>query len=56
MTTVQQLIEDLVQLVGWSMLKLITAGKYEHDASNRLAEGAVGLVTVAGACALVLLW
>jgi hypothetical protein len=50
----QSFIEDLVRLVGWVLLKLITVGKYKSDGrSSLLFEGTVGLLVMAAAVWIV---
>lgn len=47
---IEGLIDDLICLIGWSLLKLMTAGRYrpKGDQSDRLFEGTLGLLVVAG--------
>jgi hypothetical protein len=49
-----QLVDDLIRLVGWSLLKSVTAGRYRStgDHSDRLFEGTLGFLVVAGLFAL----
>ena len=45
----QQLIEDGVRLVGWLALKALTLGRYRgRDESDRLLQGTIGLLLIAG--------
>jgi hypothetical protein len=45
---VQHVVEDLVRLVGWVMLKAFTGGRYKSDrGTGLLLEGSVGLMVIA---------
>ena len=44
----QGIIEDVIQALGWGLLKLVTFGAYPNDGPrSQLVEGAVGLATIA---------
>ncbi len=52
---IEAIVEGVVELVpravGWSVLKLVTLGRYRgFRDEDRLVEGAVGLVTIAAVC------
>jgi hypothetical protein len=43
----QSIIEDVIQGLGWSLLKLISLGTYKSSGTHaRLFEGSVGLLAV----------
>lgn len=43
----QALVEDLVRGVGYSVLKVVTAGTYRSGGNGLLLEGCTGLLVVA---------
>ncbi len=48
---VESVVEFVPRAIGWSVLKLVTLGRYRgFRDEDRLVEGAVGLLTIAAAC------
>ena len=53
----QQLLEDVIRLLGWTVLKAVTLGRYKSsDASSVLLEGGVGLSVIAAAMCAAYAW
>ena len=43
----QEVVETAIRLVGVSLLKLVTFGRYRSDRASLVAEGALGLLVIA---------
>jgi hypothetical protein len=43
-------VADLVRVVGYAALKLVTAGRYRSGGNGLMLEGTVGLLIVAAIC------
>ena len=50
----QGIVEELVRLVGYAILRVVSLGRYEGSAhTDRLSEGAVGLGVIVGFAYLI---
>ncbi len=48
---VESIVEFVPRTIGWAVLKVVTFGRYHgFTDGDRLVEGAVGLLAIAGAC------
>jgi hypothetical protein len=53
----QGVLEDLVRLTGWVLLKALTCGRYQSTGPSAiLVEGASGLLAIAGGFWALFLW
>lgn len=52
----QTLLEDLIQTIGWLMLKPVTGGRYESAPNSRLFEGTLGFALILVIAAGVYAW
>jgi hypothetical protein len=52
----QTLLEDLIQGVGWLMLKVVTGGRYRSAPDSRLFEGTLGFALVLVIAAGIYTW
>jgi hypothetical protein len=50
------IIQDGIRGLGWTVLKVLTLGRYKSSDSAWLLEGAVGLALVAGAAFATISW